>query len=149
MKWIIIDGGDRNSRSLALNSILYRFIAYNVNNLSSWDAISRTYTSTLLKLAEQYKYRDSNDDSLRDSLKNAHLLCIEDVCPSELSTPVVKEILDDIFTSRQRNLESRTTIISIDNRNGIDTYGACLGAILSTGKMANNPTDSMAIIRVA
>ena len=143
---IIIDGGTSDSRMYALDRILFRLIICNRKNLNDWNTVTKTWTSVILKLGDQLKFKDKDEESLRDTLIGANVFCLQGISGSSLLRQPVIDVLEDIFEQRRNKL----TIFTVDSTKIDDAskYGSYLRPIISTAKFPGNPSSSVWRIRV-
>ena len=147
MKYIIIDGGSRQTRSLMVSSILYRIMMYNVNRLSPgsqsvWNALRKDFVEFLTNIEEDRKtFVDFNKIDTENSVISTPVFCLQEVKDTILLTPAVVDVMDSVLSRRIDKIGGGINIVSLSNNISRNiNYGNVMGQILKTDKVVNNPT---------
>ena len=148
MKYIIIDGGSRKTRSLMVSTVLYRLVMYNINRLpygsqSEWSAVRKDWVELLTNIEEDRKtFVDFNKIDTENSVIYTPVLCLQEVRDTTLLTPAVIDVLDSVLSRRIDKVGGGVNIISLSSSisRGAN-YGNIMGQILKTDKVPNNPTS--------
>jgi len=155
MKYIIIEGGNRQTRTLMISSILYRLVIYNANRLSPgsemrWSAIRKDWVELLTDIEEDRReFVDFHKMNTEDSVIGTSTLCLQEIKDTTLLTPAVIDVLDSVLSRRIDKIGGGINISSLSPSisRGLN-YGNIIGQILKTDRIANNPTSVCMKIRL-